>query len=1079
MDYGRRWARAIAVVAATVAMTAAAAGRARAAEWLCDASYQNCRTPLIDLIRNENVGLDVAFWFMEDGRISAEIIKRWQAGVPVRVIMDQRALPAYGGTHPVEVTILQQLVDAGIPIRQRSLSSSDILHWKVMIFSGQNTVEFSGANYSPTAFVPEQPYVNFEDEAIFFTDDPKVVNSFRTKYDDLWVDTTIYKDYANILNPPVRVYPIFTKDPELNFPQQESYANRLLGKYSKETKAIDVIMFRITDERETNAVLSAVARGIPVRLITDLDEYRVPRRQWVSYNLDKLWAAGVKFRVRAHLGLNHQKLVLFHGLGLSVFGSSNWTTPSDNKQQEHNYFTVKPWIFDWFRAQFERKWCSGPWTDLPAECVGQQNPVGSTETDDFVPLPPDKPVNTSPANRVTGLATTGLKLKWDGGYWAHYYDVYFGLDPNPPLYQANLKLGPKDFGTGATQSFVLPTLQPGTTYYWRIVSRTMAGLQAAGPIFSFTTKGIPPPPPPPPPGAVTQVIWASDVQAASIAGRWSVLQDPTAAGGVALWNPDKGSAKIAPALAAPASYFEASFDAMSGVPYHIWIRLRAQGNSLSNNSVHVQFGDSVDPFGTPSYRIGTTASQEVALTPAVLAGWGWADNSTATAFGPDIYFAGTGPHTIRVQQRADGPVIDQIVLSPDTYVRNAPGTRSFDTTILASTLSGVPVSPRVLPPDPWCGGDVGIVGVNGLAAYDAGSGAFTLVSGGGDIWGSSDGLYFVAQPLTGDGSIVAHVSSIQKALSWSRAGVMIRGSLAANAPNAFMYLSAGTTTGFQRRRSEGGSTFATITSAAASAPGWVRLDRAGDTFTGYLSTDGVQWTVIGTDTVAMPADVLVGLAGTSALITATSTSVFDTVLVTPGTATPPAYPTPPPPLPAGWARADVGDVGITGDSAFDAATSIYTLKGAGKDVGGVADAFHFVYRTLDGDGVITARVRKLQNINAGSKAGVMIRQSLDAGAVNAFMTLTPGKGSFFQRRSVAGGTTVATAGPVVAPPSWVRIERLGQTVNAYQSADGASWTLVGSDSLPLGATVYVGLVTASRDTLNTATAQFEGVLITP
>ena len=252
-------------------------------------------------------------------------------------------------------------------------------------------------------------------------------------------------------------------------------------------------MFRITDERETNAVIAALQRGIPVRLITDLDEYREPSRQWVSYNLDKLWAAGVKFRVRAHQGLNHQKLVLLYSQGLSVFGSSNWTSASDNRQQEHNYFTVKPWIFQSFTTQFERKWCSGPWAGgLPDECAGKQNPVGSAETTDFTPLPPDKPVNSSPGNSAVGQSTTSLKLKWDGGYYAHYYDVYFGLDPNPPLYQANLHLGPRTYGSSTIQSITLPTLQTGTTYYWRIVSRTMAGLQAVGPTYSFTTAGTPP-----------------------------------------------------------------------------------------------------------------------------------------------------------------------------------------------------------------------------------------------------------------------------------------------------------------------------------------------------------------------------------------------------------------------------------------------------------------------------------------------------------------------------------------------------------------------------------------------------------
>src|SRR5688500_15022090 len=43
-----------------------AAGNARAADRLCDTAFENCRTQLLELIRAETVGIDVAFWFMED-----------------------------------------------------------------------------------------------------------------------------------------------------------------------------------------------------------------------------------------------------------------------------------------------------------------------------------------------------------------------------------------------------------------------------------------------------------------------------------------------------------------------------------------------------------------------------------------------------------------------------------------------------------------------------------------------------------------------------------------------------------------------------------------------------------------------------------------------------------------------------------------------------------------------------------------------------------------------------------------------------------------------------------------------------
>jgi len=55
-----------------------------------------------------------------------------------------------------------------------------------MLFAGQRTVEFSGANYSGEAFVPLTPYSAYVDEVIYFTDRPSYVNSFMTKFDDVW-----------------------------------------------------------------------------------------------------------------------------------------------------------------------------------------------------------------------------------------------------------------------------------------------------------------------------------------------------------------------------------------------------------------------------------------------------------------------------------------------------------------------------------------------------------------------------------------------------------------------------------------------------------------------------------------------------------------------------------------------------------------------------------------------------------------------------------------------------------------------------------------------------------------------------
>ena len=107
-----------------------------------------------------------------------------------------------------------------------------------------------------------------------------------------------------------------------------------------------------------------------------------------------------------------------------------------------------------------------------------------------MPLAADKPINLSPADASVNLTATGITLKWDPGYYGQIYDIYFGVDPNPPLYKANLALGPVDYDTPKTKkTLALPALQPGTTYYWRIVSKTMAGHDLERPDLELHDQG--------------------------------------------------------------------------------------------------------------------------------------------------------------------------------------------------------------------------------------------------------------------------------------------------------------------------------------------------------------------------------------------------------------------------------------------------------------------------------------------------------------------------------------------------------------------------------------------------------------
>jgi hypothetical protein len=460
---------------------------ASASERLCDVSFEDCRAQLIQLIQNENVEIDAAFWFMDDPDISGPLVQKIKAGVRVRMLVDPRADQA----HLPNEQILNQFATMTPPVPMRQRIANGILHWKMMLFAGQGVVEFSGANFSSSEMVAGKPYQTYTDEAIHYSDDPAIVNSFRTMYDNWWVNTTSFHDYANTAGTPlVRSYATYPIETEIcasvaggcgmdflpSSKGTDDYGNKTISAINAEKTQLDIDMFRITNAAITDATIAAFKRGVPVRMIVDSSEYSNPARVWDRYNVDRLFAAGVPLKITKHGGENHEKSLLFHGQGLAVWGSSNWSSNSFNTQQEHNFFStaaVKPWFFDWFLNQFERRWNS------PQEYRA------------FVPIGPGPPVNKTPANGTTGVSQS-LSLKWDGGPWGQLFDIYLGTGASGPLklIASNVDTGSPDPSPNhVLGSYNLSGLAPQTTYRWKIVSKTMANLAATGPIWSFTTGG--------------------------------------------------------------------------------------------------------------------------------------------------------------------------------------------------------------------------------------------------------------------------------------------------------------------------------------------------------------------------------------------------------------------------------------------------------------------------------------------------------------------------------------------------------------------------------------------------------------
>jgi len=182
-------------------------------------------------------------------------------------------------------------------------------------------------------------------------------------------------------------------------------------------------------------------------------------------------------------------------------------------------------------------------------------------------------------------------------------------------------------------------------------------------------------------------------------------------------------------------------------------------------------------------------------------------------------------------------------------------------------------------------------------------------------------------------------------------------------------------------------------------------------------------------------------------------------------------------VPWPWTHAEIGTVAMAGSASWSG--GVFTIAASGDDIWNSADAFGFAYQTLPGDGQITARVSGLDDVNAWTKAGVMLRQTLDPDSPYTFMLVSAGHGLACQSRDTAGDISAPQGRYDGAAPVWVRLVRAGSVVTGYSSVDGITWNLIAQQTLALNATLYAGLAVTSHQNGDLATATFDNVSVQP
>jgi hypothetical protein len=204
-------------------------------------------------------------------------------------------------------------------------------------------------------------------------------------------------------------------------------------------------------------------------VIIEPEQYN--NRAWPEFwlvraNVDRLWAAGIPVKQRAHVGLMHMKMLITSQI--ATIASSNI---SENWQRDHNYFlpaTAKPAVHQAMRRQFEAMWNdSAAFTPL-------------------VLLPPDAPTMVAPSPGAT-IAPRNAALVWNRTPFATSYDVYLGLSESTLSLVASVPALLVNEPPASYSWVPQSPLRASTKYYWRIIARTFANQIASSEVWTFMT----------------------------------------------------------------------------------------------------------------------------------------------------------------------------------------------------------------------------------------------------------------------------------------------------------------------------------------------------------------------------------------------------------------------------------------------------------------------------------------------------------------------------------------------------------------------------------------------------------------
>ena len=182
----------------------------------------------------------------------------------------------------------------------------------------------------------------------------------------------------------------------------------------------------------------------------------------------------------------------------------------------------------------------------------------------------------------------------------------------------------------------------------------------------------------------------------------------------------------------------------------------------------------------------------------------------------------------------------------------------------------------------------------------------------------------------------------------------------------------------------------------------------------------------------------------------------------------------------------MGDVAAPGFATYTSEHQLFAVAGSGAGISGAADEFHFVSQPIveqrGHDVEIVARVASTE-VFGPSQVGLMVRAHDGASAAHVSVLVPTSafsrvSGLTFARRRAERGATVATVGPAVADPAWIRfLIRSGVVSAYYREASNAPWRFLGSDRISLGGRYQAGLAVSGANDGTLGRGTFDNVTV--